>query len=144
MFVSVSKIIEIKNLSLHTAEADLRAYFSKFGEISKCFLMRDRLTGQKNGTAYIKATSAAYKAVLDYKNHFLNGTKLNVSHQGTSPVDMKQATPSEETNFTDYIGDNSTSQLTSVRTNNRAILNLGMMSQSPSAQGTDSKGQVGT
>ena len=107
-FTPSSNIIEIKNLSLHTAEADLLAYFSKFGRVSRCYITRGRQTGYKKNSAFIRASQGTIKAIfVDQESHFLNGSKLKISFQGSEPADKKQALSSDDTNYTENMDERS-------------------------------------
>lgn len=64
----------VGNLSFNTAEADLRAAFEAFGQVTDLHIAMDRETGRPRGFAFITyATEAESKLAIEK----LNGTELN-------------------------------------------------------------------
>jgi RNA recognition motif-containing protein len=47
------KII-IRNLSRSTTEPELKALFTKFGEVKSCDLVMDKVTGQSKGFGFVE------------------------------------------------------------------------------------------
>ncbi|CAD5213409.1 unnamed protein product [Bursaphelenchus okinawaensis] len=68
----------IGGLSWHTSAEGLRDYFSKFGEVNECMVMRDPATKRARGFGFITfADPNAVDKVLAENEHELDGKKID-------------------------------------------------------------------
>jgi RNA recognition motif-containing protein len=76
----MNKKIYIANLSYQTSEPDIRALFSKAGEVTSVKLVRDRQTGQLKGLAFVEMSTQweARRAISMINQTEFQGNKLLV------------------------------------------------------------------
>jgi RNA recognition motif-containing protein len=69
----------VGNLAYETTEADLRAAFSRFGEVSSVKVMSDR-RGRQKGFAYVEMADdeAAARAISALRGTQLNGRTMDI------------------------------------------------------------------
>lgn len=68
----------IGGLSWQTTAEGLRDYFSKFGEVNECMVMRDPATKRARGFGFITfADPASVDKVLAHEHHELDGKKID-------------------------------------------------------------------
>jgi len=81
----------VGNLSYETTEEDLRTLFAGAGEVTSVALIKDRVTGQSKGFAFIemKTQNDAESAIKMF-----NGYRL-----GTREIKVNKARPPEERSF---------------------------------------------
>jgi RNA recognition motif-containing protein len=77
--VSTSKIF-VGNLTLRTTEADLCALFELYGEVQSVSLVKDALSGNSCGFAFVHMPNAtdAQDAILSVNHSILGGHSLRV------------------------------------------------------------------
>jgi cold-inducible RNA-binding protein len=75
------KNLFVGNLSFKTTEADLRAAFEPFGEVTRAQVMTDRDTGRSRGFAFVEMADeeAAANAIASLNGKELDGRALNVN-----------------------------------------------------------------
>ncbi|KAF2272198.1 RNA-binding domain-containing protein [Westerdykella ornata] len=83
----------IGGLNWETTEQSLRDYFSQFGEVSECTVMRDSTTGRSRGFGFLTFRDPKCVNTVMVKEHFLDG-KI---------IDPKRAIPREEQERTSKI-----------------------------------------
>ena len=68
-------------MHFETTEADLRALFEQFGEVTRLQVMTDRDTGRSRGFAFVDMADdqAAAKAIAALNGKEVNGRALNVN-----------------------------------------------------------------
>ena len=73
--------LQIRNVALNTIEDELRALFGEVGEVLDVKIIRDRLSGDSRGYAFVtlSALSEADTAVSRLNNRELHGLRLMVS-----------------------------------------------------------------
>jgi RNA recognition motif-containing protein len=73
--------LQIRNLSEHASEDDLRALFAKSGDVVAVRIVRDPHTGASRGYGFVmmSAQSEADTAISKLDDHALLGLKLKVS-----------------------------------------------------------------
>lgn len=76
----------IGGLNWETTDESMKNYFSQFGEVSECTVMRDSATGRSRGFGFLTFKDPSKVAVVLSKEHFLDG-KI---------IDPKRAIPREE------------------------------------------------
>ena len=71
----------VGNMSFQTTEADLRAAFEQYGEITRIQVMTDRDTGRARGFAFVEMADeqAAANAIAGLNGKELDGRALNVN-----------------------------------------------------------------
>jgi RNA recognition motif-containing protein len=79
--------IYVRNLSFKTAQGDLRAMFSRFGNVERVSLVTDPYNGQSRGFAFVEMTQAneAQKAISELNGTYLHGRTLNVCEARPKP-----------------------------------------------------------
>lgn len=87
----------VGNLSYDTAEDDLRTLFSEAGVVSSVTMIKDRITGQSKGFAFVEmgSQSEAEQAIKLFDGFSLSNRKLKVD----------KARPREERPFNRYDDD---------------------------------------
>ncbi|KAJ2474484.1 Heteroproteinous nuclear ribonucleoprotein A1 [Coemansia sp. RSA 2322] len=71
----------VGGLSWDTDEVRLRNYFSRFGNIVECSIMRDQLTGRPRGFGFVTYDSmSGVNAVLQEPSHTLDGKQIDPKH----------------------------------------------------------------
>ncbi|KAF7554822.1 hypothetical protein G7046_g6717 [Stylonectria norvegica] len=83
----------IGGLNWETTDQSLRDYFSQFGEVVECTVMRDSSTGRSRGFGFLTFQDAKTVNVVMVKEHFLDG-KI---------IDPKRAIPRDEQEKTSKI-----------------------------------------
>ncbi|CAI4212249.1 unnamed protein product [Parascedosporium putredinis] len=78
---------------MHPALESLRDYFSQFGEVLECTVMRDNNTGRSRGFGFLTFKDAKTVNIVMVKEHFLDG-KI---------IDPKRAIPRDEQEKTSKI-----------------------------------------
>ncbi|HTQ30477.1 MAG TPA: RNA-binding protein [Opitutaceae bacterium] len=78
----------VGNLSFKTSEADLRAHFSQFGNVSDVFVAMDKMTGRPRGFAFITMGTAEEAKTAAEKT---NGVEFD-----GRPLTVNEARPKEE------------------------------------------------
>lgn len=73
--------IQVFNLSMNTADRDLRKLFSPFGIVASAEVIRDKLNGRSNCNAMIEmpVDSEARQAIESLHEVMLDGKKISVS-----------------------------------------------------------------
>ena len=71
----------VSNLSFHTTDEDLKALFSKFGEVTSAKVIMDRETNRSRGFGFVEMPSddAAKEAMAGLNNKDIEGRALSVS-----------------------------------------------------------------
>ncbi|KAF4982624.1 hypothetical protein FZEAL_1790 [Fusarium zealandicum] len=93
----------IGGLNWETTDQSLRDYFSQFGEVVECTVMRDSSTGRSRGFGFLTFKDAKTVNTVMVKEHFLDG-KI---------IDPKRAIPRDEQEKTSKIFVGGVSQETS-------------------------------
>ncbi|KAJ2748991.1 hypothetical protein IWQ56_007325, partial [Coemansia nantahalensis] len=87
----------VGGLSWETDEARLRNYFSKFGVVVECSIMRDQSTGRPRGFGFITFDSInGVNAVLQEPTHHLDGKMIDPKHaipRDSQPAPPRQSQP---------------------------------------------------
>lgn len=83
----------IGGLNWETTEDSLRDYFSQFGEVSECTVMRDSASGRSRGFGFLTFKDPKCVNIVMVKEHYLDG-KI---------IDPKRAIPREEQERTSKI-----------------------------------------
>src|ERR1700726_1822618 len=75
------KNLFVGNMSFQTTEADLRALFEPFGQITRVHIARDRETGRARGFAFIEMPNdaEAAKAISGLDGKEVGGRNLKVN-----------------------------------------------------------------
>jgi len=73
--------IYVGNLAYQTSEEDLRSAFSQYGDVSEVNLVKDRLTGQSKGFAFVEMpkNADADAAIKGLNQKPLGGRTLTVN-----------------------------------------------------------------
>ncbi|BDX06298.1 RNA recognition motif domain-containing protein [Planctobacterium marinum] len=100
--------ILIRNLPKTFTETELEALFSPFGEISKCDLVMDKVTGQTKGFGFVEMADAdaTDKAIKTLNATDIDGQRIRVkwsNQEKKNPVE-RQDEPAENTIAKDYSG----------------------------------------
>jgi len=92
----------IGGLNWETTDESLRNYFSTFGEVVECTVMRDGATGRSRGFGFLTFKDPKVVNTVMVKEHYLDGKIVSplsfASFQRYSPlqIDPKRAIPREE------------------------------------------------
>ena len=78
----------VGNLSFKTGEADLRAHFGQFGNVTDVYVAMDKMTGRPRGFAFVTMGTPEEAKVAAEK---INGTELD-----GRPLTVNEARPKEE------------------------------------------------
>uniref|UniRef100_S4RYJ3 SRA stem-loop interacting RNA binding protein n=1 Tax=Petromyzon marinus TaxID=7757 RepID=S4RYJ3_PETMA len=81
MIAHIFKVFEMSvHISFSTlAEGEVKAYFSQFGAIKKCYLPFNKDTGFHKGTCWISFISEnSFRNALQREEHVIEGVKLDV------------------------------------------------------------------
>jgi RNA recognition motif-containing protein len=81
----------VGNLSFKTTDADLRAAFSQFGNVTDVYVASDRMTGRPRGFAFVTFSTAEESKVAAEK---MNGTELD-----GRALTVNEAKPKEDRGF---------------------------------------------
>ncbi|MGG9971698.1 RNA recognition motif domain-containing protein [Ferruginibacter sp. SUN002] len=73
--------IYVSNLSFNTADSELNALFSTFGEVVSAKVITDRETGRSRGFGFVEMTSTeeGNDAILGLNNKEVEGRAMSVS-----------------------------------------------------------------
>jgi len=73
--------IYVGNLSYKATEDDLKAAFSRFGEVTSASIIRDKASGQSKGFGFVEMTVKAEgeKAIKELDGVPLKGRKIKVN-----------------------------------------------------------------
>ena len=73
--------IYVGNLAFKATEDDLKAAFSRFGEVASASIIRDRQTGQSKGFGFVEMTvkADAEKAIKELDGIPLKGREIKVN-----------------------------------------------------------------
>jgi len=88
----------VGGLSNYTSVDNLRNYFSKFGEIEECTIMRDTKTKLSRGFAFVTFFDpACIEKVLAISDHYLDGKKIDPqpASRNISPARSVHNTPNK-------------------------------------------------
>jgi len=79
--------IQVYNLSLNTADRDLRKLFSAFGIVASAEVARDKLNGRSkcNATIEMPIQLEALQAIESLNQTMLDGKKISVSELTAKP-----------------------------------------------------------
>ncbi|KAI8146827.1 hypothetical protein BJV82DRAFT_600033 [Fennellomyces sp. T-0311] len=83
----------IGGLNWETTDESLRQYFSQFGEVMDCVVMRDPSTGRSRGFGFLTMADHAAIDTIVSQDHYLDGKR----------IDPKRAIPREEQDKTEKI-----------------------------------------
>lgn len=61
------------------AQESLRDYFSQFGEVTECTVMRDGATGRSRGFGFLTFKDPKTVNVVMVKEHYLDGKIVSIS-----------------------------------------------------------------
>ncbi|KAJ1031455.1 hypothetical protein NDA13_001848 [Ustilago tritici] len=67
----------VGGLNWDTTEESLRRYFSQFGEIGQCTIMRDNLTGRSRGFAFLNFVDPKTVNTVMVQEHYLDGKVID-------------------------------------------------------------------
>ncbi len=73
--------IYVGNLSYNTNEESLRRVFESYGEVANVNVIKDRMTGQSRGFAFVEMPSddQAQSAIDGLNGHELDGRQLRIN-----------------------------------------------------------------
>ncbi|KAG2215967.1 hypothetical protein INT45_001283 [Circinella minor] len=83
----------IGGLNWETTDETLRTYFSQFGEVADCVVMRDPTTGRSRGFGFLTMADQNVLDTIVDQDHYLDGKR----------IDPKRAIPREEQDKTEKI-----------------------------------------
>ena len=72
--------IYVSNLSFDVQDADLREFFTSYGEVTSAKIINDRETGRSRGFGFVEMTdeTASKKAIAELNNSTVDGRTINV------------------------------------------------------------------
>ena len=71
----------VGGLSATTTEANLTAYFGRYGDIKRAIIMKNMSTGASKCFGFVECQKdSTVIAILAEKNHALNGRQIDVNH----------------------------------------------------------------
>lgn len=81
------KNLFVGNMSFQSTEADLRALFEPYGQITRIHIVNDRETGQPRGFAFVEMANddEAAKAMAELNGKELGGRALRVNEATPRP-----------------------------------------------------------
>lgn len=81
------KNLFVGNMSFQSTEADLRALFEPYGQVTRIHIVNDRETGQPRGFAFVEMANdaAAAKAMAELNGRELGGRALRVNEATPRP-----------------------------------------------------------
>ena len=84
--------IYVSNLSFNTADSELNALFSTFGEVVSAKVITDRETGRSRGFGFVEMTSTeeGNEAILGLNNKEVEGRAMSVSVAKPKKTDNKR------------------------------------------------------
>lgn len=68
----------VGGLNWETTEESLKNYFSKFGEVVDCTVMRDNVTGRSRGFGFLDFAEAKSVNLVLAEEHFLDGKIVSI------------------------------------------------------------------
>lgn len=81
-----------KNLS----DDKLEEYFSRFGFVQKCYVVKDAFTGKTRGFGFvIFGTQEGFEAVLDAPDHFIEGQEIHIKPAQARDDELGEEIPEE-------------------------------------------------
>ncbi|KAI7877460.1 hypothetical protein K492DRAFT_133960 [Lichtheimia hyalospora FSU 10163] len=83
----------IGGLNWETTDESLKEYFSQFGQVMDCVVMRDPTTGRSRGFGFLTMADPATIDKIVNEDHYLDGKR----------IDPKRAIPREEQDKTEKI-----------------------------------------
>lgn len=89
-----SKKVFVGGLSWETDESSLREYFSKYGTVSDCVIMRDRLTGHPRGFGFVTYEDILIAEHVASQSHELDGRQV----EAKIAVPRSECNPTNRTN----------------------------------------------
>ncbi|CAI7568049.1 unnamed protein product [Penicillium pancosmium] len=92
----------IGGLNWETTDHTLREYFSQFGEVQECTVMRDSATQRSRGFGFLTFRDPKTVNTVMVKEHYLDG-KITVTDNLNSKIDPKRAIPRDEQEKTSKI-----------------------------------------
>ncbi len=77
----MSTKLYVGNLSYQTSESDLQALFERAGAVATVNIVRDRITGQPRGFAFVEMNDddGARRAITEFDKHEFGGRNLTVN-----------------------------------------------------------------
>ena len=92
--------IFVGNLSFETTDDQLRAEFAPFGELASVSLLKDRMTNQSRGFAFVEMPNLeeAQKAIAALNGKSINGRTINAAE--AKQREERPARPRTTNNFT--------------------------------------------
>jgi RNA recognition motif-containing protein len=80
--------IHVSNLNINLIEADVQRLFSRFGEVDRVRLMRDKLNNRSLGRAFVDmpVQTQAAQAIVSLNGNDINGKRLTVSEVRYDPA----------------------------------------------------------
>ncbi|KAL9123322.1 MAG: hypothetical protein Q9187_000129 [Circinaria calcarea] len=91
----------IGGLNWETTDQSLKDYFSQFGEVHECTVMRDGATGRSRGFGFLTFKDARTVNIVMVKEHYLDGKILTFTPM--KKIDPKRAIPRDEQERTSKI-----------------------------------------
>ena len=83
--------IYVGNLSFNTADQELTALFTTYGQVESVRLIRDRATGQSRGFGFVEMGSGEAQAAIQGLNGYqMNGRPLRVNEAQERPPRPRQ------------------------------------------------------
>jgi RNA recognition motif-containing protein len=81
------KNLFVGNMSFQSTEADLRALFEPYGQVTRIHIVNDRETGQPRGFAFVEMANdeQAAKAMAELNGRELGGRALRVNEASPRP-----------------------------------------------------------
>lgn len=81
------KNLFVGNMSFQSTEADLRALFEPYGQVTRIHIVNDRETGQPRGFAFVEMANddEAAKAMAELNGRELGGRALRVNEATPRP-----------------------------------------------------------
>lgn len=72
---------------IHSDTESLRDYFSQFGEVVECTVMRDNATGRSRGFGFLTFKDAKTVNIVMVKEHFLDGKIVSTAQGRAAKVE---------------------------------------------------------
>jgi RNA recognition motif-containing protein len=73
--------IYVSNLSFAVQDADLREYFSEYGEVTSCKVITDKMTNRSRGFGFVELSddTAGQKAIAELDGAMVDGRAIKVT-----------------------------------------------------------------
>lgn len=114
----------VGGLSWETDEQSLRDYFRRFGAVSDCVIMRDRVTGHPRGFGFVTYDDEEVAERVAAEFHELDGRQV----EAKIAVPRSECTPSarnnNNNNNNNNINNNNMNNMNNINANNNASCNL--------------------